>query len=93
MQLAKVVIASVLILAVHAERLPEGKICCIIMFTECKVTYCSCYAKFGYSKLINCGVLTSSLFIIGIKAKCEEYFIAMYYSKYISLKLNFECDV
>ena len=35
MQLAKVVIASVLILAVHAERLPEGKKCCIIMFTDC----------------------------------------------------------
>ena len=63
------------------------------VYRLCKVTYCSCYAKFGYSKLINCGVLTSSLFIIGIKAKCEEYFIAMYYSKYTSLKLNFECDV
>ena len=35
MQLAKVVIASVLIFVVHAERLPEGKKYCIIMFADC----------------------------------------------------------
>ena len=83
MQLAKVVITSVLVFAACAEGLPEGKECCI---TECKITYCSCYAKVGYSKLVNCGVLTSSLVIIGMKAKLKTYFIAMYYSKYISLK-------
>ena len=61
MQLAKVVITSVLVFAVCAERLPEGK--SILMFTEC-ITYCSCYAKVGYSKLIDCGVLKSSLVFI-----------------------------
>ena len=68
MQLAKVVIISALALAACAEGLPEGKECCI---PECKITYCSSYAKVGYSKLVNCGVLTSSLVIIG---KVEKIF-------------------
>ena len=43
MQLAKVVITSALILLACAEGLPEGKMCCILMYT-CKITCYSCYA-------------------------------------------------
>ena len=88
MQRAKVVITSALILAVCAERLPEGKECYI---TECKIAHCSCYAKVGYSKLIDCGMLTSSLVIIGMKTKLEKYFIVL-----LRIHINeliFKCDV